>query len=118
MFLLIKKLKYSDAVFCFLLFSTIYILIYNIFYYSPSLGYDANAHFLYVDHLARGLSLVCNILDPDIIVLGGGMSNISYIYDHINTSLKKYIFSDTFNTKVVKNKHGDSGGVRGAAWLS
>ena len=72
----------------------------------------------YVDHLARGLSLVCNILDPDIIVLGGGMSNISYIYDHINTSLKKYIFSDTFNTKVVKNVHGDSGGVRGAAWLS
>ncbi len=72
----------------------------------------------YVDHLARGLSLVCNILDPDIIVLGGGMSNISYIYDHINTSLKKYIFSDTFNTKVVKNLHGDSGGVRGAAWLS
>ena len=72
----------------------------------------------YVDHLARGLSLVCNILDPDIIVLGGGMSNISYIYDHINISLKKYIFSDTFNTKVVKNVHGDSGGVRGAAWLS
>ena len=72
----------------------------------------------YVDHLARGLSLVCNILDPDIIVLGGGMSNISYIYDHVNTSLKKYIFSDTFNTKVVKNVHGDSGGVRGAAWLS
>ena len=73
---------------------------------------------MYVDHLARGLSLVCNILDPDIIVLGGGMSNISYIYDHIDTSLKKYIFSDTFNTKVVKNIHGDSGGVRGAAWLS
>ena len=72
----------------------------------------------YIDHLARGLSLVCNILDPDIIVLGGGMSNISYIYDHIDTSLKKYIFSDTFNTKVVKNVHGDSGGVRGAAWLS
>ena len=73
---------------------------------------------MYVDHLARGLSLVCNILDPDIIVLGGGMSNISYIYEHIDTSLKKYIFSDTFNTKVVKNIHGDSGGVRGAAWLS
>tara|TARA_B100000965_G_scaffold324605_1_gene286601 strand:+ start:530 stop:1420 length:891 start_codon:yes stop_codon:yes gene_type:complete len=72
----------------------------------------------YVDHLARGLSLVCNILDPDIIVLGGGMSNIPYIYKHINNSLKKYIFSDTFNTKVVKNLHGDSGGVRGAAWLS
>ena len=72
----------------------------------------------YVDHLARGLSLVCNILDPDIIVLGGGMSNIPYIYKHINNSLKNYIFSDTFNTKVVKNLHGDSGGVRGAAWLS
>ena len=72
----------------------------------------------YVDHLARGLSLVCNILDPDIIVLGGGMSNISYIYEGINNSLKKYIFSDTFDTKVVKNIHGDSGGVRGAAWLS
>jgi len=72
----------------------------------------------YVDHLARGLSLVCNILDPDIIVLGGGMSNISYIYDNINISLRKYIFSDIFDTKVVKNLHGDSGGVRGAAWLS
>ena len=72
----------------------------------------------YIDYLARGLSLVCNILDPDIIILGGGMSNISYIYDNINTSLKKYIFSDTFDTKVVKNLHGDSGGVRGAAWLS
>tara|TARA_B100000029_G_scaffold432485_1_gene444711 strand:- start:17 stop:907 length:891 start_codon:yes stop_codon:yes gene_type:complete len=72
----------------------------------------------YIDCLARGLSLVCNILDPDIIILGGGMSNISYIYDNINLSLKKYIFSNTFNTKVVKNLHGDSGGVRGAAWLS
>ena len=72
----------------------------------------------YVDHLARGLSLVCNILDPDIIVLGGGMSNISYIYENINDALKKYIFSNTFDTKVVKNVHGDSGGVRGAAWLS
>jgi fructokinase len=72
----------------------------------------------YVDHLARGLSLVCNILDPDIIVLGGGMSNISYIYENINNALKKNIFSNTFETKVVKNIHGDSGGVRGAAWLS
>ncbi|MDC6448367.1 ROK family protein [Alphaproteobacteria bacterium] len=72
----------------------------------------------YVDHLARGLSLVCNILDPDIIVLGGGMSNISYIYENINNALKKNIFSNTFDTKVVKNIHGDSGGVRGAAWLS
>ena len=72
----------------------------------------------YVDHLARGLSLVCNILDPDIIVLGGGMSNISYIYENVDEAFKKYIFSDTFDTKVVKNYHGDSSGVRGAAWLS
>ena len=72
----------------------------------------------YVDHLARGLSLVCNILDPDIIVLGGGMSNISYIYENIDEAFKKYVFSNTFDTKVVKNYHGDSSGVRGAAWLS
>ena len=71
----------------------------------------------YVDHLARGLSNIVNILDPEIIILGGGMSNIDYIYDNINKQLKKYVFSDTFHTKVVKNFHGDSGGVRGAAWL-
>ena len=71
----------------------------------------------YVDHLARGLSLVVNILDPDVIVLGGGMSNIDYIYENINNRLQKFVFSDTLRTKVVKNFHGDSGGVRGAAWL-
>jgi len=71
----------------------------------------------YVDHLARGLSNIANILDPGIIILGGGMSNIDYIYENINKQLKKYVFSDTFHTKVVKNFHGDSGGVRGAAWL-
>ena len=60
---------------------------------------------------------VRNILDPDGIVLGGGMSNINYIYDNISDQLKKYVFSDTMHTKVVKNFHGDSGGVRGAAWL-
>lgn len=71
----------------------------------------------YVDHLARGLSSVVNILDPDIIVLGGGMSNIDYIYKNINVKLKKYVFSDVLHTKVSKHLHGDSGGVRGAAWL-
>lgn len=71
----------------------------------------------YVDHLARGLSNIINTLDPEIIVLGGGMSNIDYIYDHINKQLKLYVFSDILHTKVVKNIHGDSGGVRGAAWL-
>ncbi len=72
----------------------------------------------YTDHLARGLSLVCNILDPDVIVLGGGMSNIDFIYENIDVALKKYVFTDTLHTKVVKNIHGDSSGVRGAAWLS
>ena len=71
----------------------------------------------YVDHLARGLSNVVNILDPDIIVLGGGMSNIDFIYKNINEVITKYVISDTFKTKIVKNIHGDSSGVRGAAWL-
>ena len=71
----------------------------------------------YVDRLARALSDVINILDPDIIVLGGGMSNIEYIYKNINQDLQKYVFSNEGFTKVVKNVHGDSSGVRGAAWL-
>lgn len=79
---------------------------------------STNALIQYVDHLARGLSIVINVLDPDVIVLGGGMSNIDYIYKNINEELEKYVFTDTLHTKVVKNIHGDSGGVRGAAWLS
>ena len=72
----------------------------------------------YVDHLARGLSVVINVLDPDIIVLGGGMSNVDYIYENINNKIKKYVFTDICHTKIIKNMHGDSSGVRGAAWLS
>lgn len=72
----------------------------------------------YIDQLARGLSMVVNILDPDVIVLGGGMSNIDYIYETINDQLKKYVFTDNCHTKIIKNIHGDSSGVRGAAWLS
>ena len=79
---------------------------------------STNALVQYVNHLARGLSIVVNVLDPDIIVLGGGMSNVDYIYESINEELKKYVFTDTLHTKIVKNIHGDSGGVRGAAWLS
>ena len=84
----------------------------------PKSENSTNALTQYVDHLARGLSIVINVLDPDIIVLGGGMSNVDYIYKNINDELKKYVFTDNFHTKVVKNIHGDSGGVRGAAWLS
>ena len=72
----------------------------------------------YVEHLARGLSVIINIVDPNIIILGGGMSNIEYIYENINSKLKKYVVSNTLHTRVLKNQHGDSSGVRGAAWLS
>jgi len=73
--------------------------------------------FQYLDYLARGLSQVINIVDPGAIVLGGGVSNMKQIYENINSKLKKYVFSDTVNTKVLKNKFGDSSGVRGAANL-
>lgn len=71
----------------------------------------------YVNRLGRSISDVINILDPDIVVLGGGMSNINYIYDNIEKEISRYVFSDAITTKVVKNLHGDSSGVRGAAWL-
>ena len=73
--------------------------------------------FQYLDYLARGLAQVVNIIDPGAIVLGGGVSNMKQIYGNINSKLKKYVFSDTVNTAVVKNKFGDSSGVRGAADL-
>ncbi len=71
----------------------------------------------FFDQLALALSVVINILDPDIIVLGGGLSNIKSIYSEIPYRLEKLVFSDHFRTKIVKAKHGDSSGVRGAAWL-
>ena len=73
--------------------------------------------FQYLDYLARGLAQVINIIDPGAIVLGGGVSNMKQIYGNINSKLKKYVFSDTVNTEIVKNKFGDSSGVRGAADL-
>ena len=71
----------------------------------------------YSDRLARALSVVINILDPDTIVLGGGMSNVSSLYADVPQLWKKYIFSDTIHTKLVPPRYGDSSGVRGAAWL-
>lgn len=71
----------------------------------------------YVDRLARGLSTLINIVDPDTIVLGGGMSNIDAIYKDVPPLLADHVFSDFVTTKIVKAKHGDSSGVRGAAWL-
>jgi fructokinase len=71
----------------------------------------------YVDRLARGLASVINILDPDVVVLGGGMSNLPGLAGEAQTALSRWVFSDQSDTRVVKNLHGDSSGVRGAAWL-
>jgi fructokinase len=71
----------------------------------------------YVDRLARGLAVVCDILDPDVIVLGGGMSNVDELYAQLPARIACHVFSDTFATPVKKALHGDSSGVRGAAWL-
>jgi fructokinase len=69
------------------------------------------------DRMARALATVINLLDPEVIVLGGGVSNIDRIYANVPPLLSKYVFSEFVETKVLKNVHGDSSGVRGAAWL-
>jgi len=71
----------------------------------------------FLDRLARGLASIINVVDPDIIVLGGGVSHIQEIYDQVPQRLGDYVFSDRVDTSVVQNRHGDSSGVRGAAWL-
>lgn len=71
----------------------------------------------YTDRLARALSVVINVVDPDVIVLGGGMSNVQSLYDDVPEMWKKYVFSDTVHTKLLPPRYGDSSGVRGAAWL-
>ncbi|MFV9616670.1 MAG: ROK family protein, partial [Gammaproteobacteria bacterium] len=71
----------------------------------------------YEDRMARSLAHVINILDPDVIVLGGGMGNIKRLYKNVPDIWGDYVFSDTVNTKLLAPLHGDSSGVRGAAWL-
>jgi fructokinase len=71
----------------------------------------------YHDRLARALSSVINLLDPEVIVLGGGMSNVPALAESVTALLRQYVFSDSVTTRVVRNLHGDSSGVRGAAWL-
>jgi len=71
----------------------------------------------YCDRMARALAGVMNILDPDVIVLGGGMSNVKALYEKVPSLLSRYAFSDGVQTPLFKAKHGDSSGVRGAAWL-
>ena len=67
--------------------------------------------------MARALASVINILDPDVIVLGGGMSNIMRLYAGVPSRWGAYVFSDRVATRLVRAQHGDSSGVRGAAWL-
>lgn len=71
----------------------------------------------YEERLAKSLASIINVIDPEIIVLGGGMSNIQQLYTNVPKIWNKYIFSDHAVTKLVPPMHGDSSGVRGAAWL-
>ena len=71
----------------------------------------------YEDRLARGLASIINVLDPDVIVLGGGLSNIKRVYENVPKLWTRHIFSDHVVTRLLAPLHGDSSGVRGAAWL-
>jgi fructokinase len=71
----------------------------------------------YKDRLARSLAALVNVLDPDVIVLGGGISNINSLYDGLPELIGQHAFSDGIRTRVARAAHGDSSGVRGAAWL-
>ena len=71
----------------------------------------------YMHRLARGLASVINVIDPDAIVLGGGLSSIAALYEHIPQLWTRYIFSDRIVTRLLRPVHGDASGVRGAAWL-
>jgi predicted NBD/HSP70 family sugar kinase len=71
----------------------------------------------YEERLARALGSIINVLDPDVVVLGGGLSNIDRLYDRVPTLWSAYVFSDRVTTRLVRAAHGDSSGVRGAAWL-
>jgi predicted NBD/HSP70 family sugar kinase len=89
----------------------------------PALKRDIAAHGeeiayeLHEDRLARALSMVVNFLDPDVIVLGGGLSNIQRLYTTVPRLLPKYVYAQTFDTPLVSARHGDASGVRGAAML-
>jgi fructokinase len=71
----------------------------------------------YARRLARGLAMVVNVLDPDVIVLGGGLSNLKALYTRVPELWGDFVFSDRVDTRLVPPRHGDSSGVRGAAWL-
>ena len=72
---------------------------------------------LYAERLARALATVINILDPGAVVLGGGLSNVEALYEEVPRRWGRWVFSEKVATRLERNHHGDSGGVRGAAWL-
>lgn len=78
---------------------------------------DATAIARYEGRLARALAGVINVLDPDVIVLGGGVSNVDRLYSNVPRLWGAHVFSDHVATRLAKHAHGDSSGVRGAAWL-
>ena len=67
--------------------------------------------------LAKSLASVINLLDPDVIVLGGGVSQMAHLYEEVPKFWGRFVYSDSVKTRLLANKHGPSGGVRGAAWL-
>jgi predicted NBD/HSP70 family sugar kinase len=71
----------------------------------------------YEDRMARALSVVLNVLDPDVVVLGGGVSRVARLYENVPRMWQEWVFSDRVDTPLRPPVHGDSGGVRGAAWL-
>ena len=72
---------------------------------------------LLYDRIARGLAVIMDVIDPDVIVFGGGVSNLTDLPERVRAKLMPYVFSDYLAVKMVRNMHGDSSGVRGAAWL-
>ena len=71
----------------------------------------------HANRLARGLAAICNVIDPDVIVLGGGLSKLEHLYTDLPHQMEPYVFSDSVTTRIVPPVHGDASGVRGAAWL-
>ena len=71
----------------------------------------------YIDRLARSLAVVCDLIDPDVIVLGGGLSNVTELFEAVPPKWPRHVFSDVITTPLRPALHGDSSGVRGAAWL-
>jgi fructokinase len=78
---------------------------------------EENAWALYADRLARAFSLIVNFLDPEIIVVGGGVSKEQRIYASVPQLLPRYVYTQNFETPIVPAQHGDASGVRGAAML-